>query len=251
MGIQGVIFDLGHTLMHLGDTWARVFEQGVSDLAALFVSKGLDLDGQAFGRALLDRRAEGFVRARETMREVTAEDSMRWTFGRFGWPDPDPVLVRAAIDAFFAYERTRWSVDPESHAVLQQLAGQGLRLGLFSNATDDRLIQQLVDDLGLRPWLDPALSSAGTGLRKPDPEAFLPLLTAWSLPAGSVVMVGDTLEADILGGQRAGMRTVWYRSREDARQEEFDSSRPTRTEPILPDATIDRLGELPGVLARQ
>jgi HAD superfamily hydrolase (TIGR01549 family) len=251
MAIQGVIFDLGHTLMHLASTWSEVFEQGVVDLAALLAGKGLDLDGQAFGQALLDRRAAGFVQARETMREVTAEDSMRWTFASFGWPDPDPVLVREAIDSFFAYERTRWSVDPEAHAVLRELSDRGLRLGMFSNATEDRFIQQLVDDLGLRPWLDPALSSAGTGLRKPDPVAFQPLLTAWNLSPDSVVMVGDTLEADILGAQRAGMRTVWYRSREDARQEEFDHSRPAREESILPDATIERLGELPGILARQ
>jgi len=251
MAIQGVIFDLGHTLMHLTSTWSEVFDRGVVDLAAFLASRGLDLDGQAFGQALLDRRAEGFVHARETMREVTAEDSMRWTFASFGWTDPDPALVCEAIDAFFAYERARWSVDPEAHAVLRQLSEQGLRLGMFSNATDDRFIQRLVDDLGLRPWLDPALSSAGTGVRKPDPAAFLPLLAAWNLPPDSVVMVGDTLEADILGAQRAGMKTVWYQSREDGRQEEFGSSRPGRVEPILPDATIDRLGELPGILARQ
>ena len=40
MRIQGVIFDLGHTLMGLDGTWAEVFERGAADLAAF-------LDGQA------------------------------------------------------------------------------------------------------------------------------------------------------------------------------------------------------------
>lgn len=249
--IRGVIFDLGHTLMHLAGSWPQVLERGAGDLAAFLARQDLDLDGQAFGRTLLDRRTQGFVQATETLREVAAEDSMRWTFARFGLPDPEPALVRGAIDAFFAYEKSCWSVDREAHSVLRQLARQGLRLGMFSNATDDRFIQQLVDDLGLRPWLSPALSSAGTGLRKPDPAALLPFLAAWDLPAASVAMVGDTLGADILGAQRAGMRTVWYRTREDARQEGSGNSAADYAESILPDASIDRLGELPGCLARQ
>jgi FMN phosphatase YigB (HAD superfamily) len=60
-------------------------------------------------------------------------------------------------------------------------------------------------------------------------------------------MVGDTLDADILGAHRAGMRAVWFRSREDARQE----GRPSGSDPeapTVPDATIARLDELPPLL---
>jgi putative hydrolase of the HAD superfamily len=219
------------------------------DLAALLHEQGLALDGEAFARALLNRRSEGFAQARETMREVTAEESMRWTFARFGLPDPDPALVAAAIDAFFAYEEAHWYADPEALPVLRQLASQGMRLGMFSNATDDPLIQRLVDRLGFRPWLDPALTSAGTGIRKPDPAAYAPILEAWQLPAGSVAMVGDTPDADILGARRAAMRSVWIRSRDDARQEGGLGKDADYSDPIVPDVTIRRLSELPGCLA--
>lgn len=250
MALGGVIFDLGHTLMHLDGTWSQVFDRGVADLATFLRGQRLALDAEAFAQALLDRRREGFARAQETMREVTAEESMRWTLARFGLPDPDPKLVRSAIDAFFAYEHTRWAADPESFPVLRDLAGRELRLGMFSNASEDRFIQNLVDSLGFRSWLDPALSSAGTGIRKPDPMAFGPILEAWELPPESVVMVGDTLEADILGAQQAGMRTVWIRSREDARQEGSSHRNAVQDGDIVPDATIWRLAELPGCLQR-
>jgi FMN phosphatase YigB (HAD superfamily) len=116
-----------------------------------------------------------------------------------------------------------------------------------SNATHDPLIQRLVDRLGFRPWLDPALSSAATGIRKPDPAALSPVLEAWDLSPARVAMVGDTLDADILGAQRAGMRTVWLRSRKDARQEE--SAIPSASQAsTVPDATIEQLGELPDCL---
>lgn len=249
MAIRGVIFDLGHTLMHLNSTWPEVFDQGVAGLAAFVGGQGLGLDGQAFARALLERRAEGYARAKATMREMTAEASMRWTLDHFGLSDPDPGLVAGAIDAFFAYESACWSAYPQALPLLQELAGRGLCLGLFSNATHDPFIQQLVDRFGFRPWLDPALSSAGTGIRKPDPAAFAPFLAAWGLPPAAVAVVGDTLEADILGARRSGMAGIWLRSREDARQEGSDPAAPGQ-DMIRPDATIIELAELPGILDR-
>jgi len=144
MAIEGVIFDLGHTLMFLDRPWTDIFAQGVRDLAAVLTAQGLALDGEAFGQALLERRSEGFAQAQQTLREVTAEESMRWTFARFGLPDPEPELVRSAIDAFFAYEDTHWLAYPEALAVLEELDACGLRMGTFSNATDDPFIQQLV-----------------------------------------------------------------------------------------------------------
>jgi HAD superfamily hydrolase (TIGR01549 family) len=247
MAITGVIFDLGHTLMHLDGSWPEVFEQGMSDLSVFLEEQELGLDRETFARALLARRAEGYERARATMREVTAEESMRWTFARFGLPDPDAALVAGAIDAFFAYEDAHWFADPEALPVLRELVRRGLRLGMFSNATHDPFIQRLVDRLGFRPWLDPALSSAGTGIRKPDPLAFEPILRAWNLPPEAVLMVGDTLEADILGARLAGMRSVWIRARNDARQEGKTDETPL--EGVGFDIAIDRLEELPGILA--
>jgi FMN phosphatase YigB (HAD superfamily) len=241
MAVQGVIFDLGHTLMGLDGTWPEIFARGAADLAAYLAGQGVGLDGEAFARILIDRRSEMFAVAKQTLREVTAAESVRWTFAHLGRLDPEPALVTGALEAFFAYEDVCWSACPQSLAVLSELAGRGLRLGMFSNATHDPFIQRLVDRLGFRPWLNPALSSAGTGIRKPDPLAFAPILATWHLPPEVVIVVGDTLDADVLGAQWAGMRGVWLRSRQDARQEGGSAdSRPS----IVPDATITHLGEL-------
>jgi HAD superfamily hydrolase (TIGR01549 family) len=156
--------------------------------------------------------------------------------------------VRNCIDAFFSHEESRWNADPAAIPVLRELAGEALRLGMFSNATDDRFIQRQVDRMGFRPWLEPALSSAGTGVRKPDPAALRLFLAAWDLPPEAVAMVGDTLEADILGAQRAGMRTIWLHSRDDAREEGQNPHAADQQASIRPDALIRRLEELPDCL---
>ena len=251
MRIEGVIFDLGHTLMGLDGTWDEMFERGVADLAAFLHGQAAGagagwIDGMEFARALLRRRDEGYAHAKETMREVTAEESMRWALAHFGLPDPLPELVQGACDAFFAYEEASWSAYPAALPVLRELDGRGLRLGLFSNATSDRLIQRLVDRFGFREYLDPALSSAGVGIRKPDPAALEPFRTAWGLAPGVVVMVGDSLEADIQCAQRAGARSVWIPSREDARQEGRSPEEWLQAAGIRPERTIAWLEELPG-----
>jgi FMN phosphatase YigB (HAD superfamily) len=133
--------------------------------------------------------------------------------------------------------------------MLQGLAAEGIRLGMYSNATHDPFIQRLVDRFGFRPWLEPALSSAGTGIRKPDPAAFAPFVANWGLPPHSLLVVGDTLEADILGARLAGMQSIWLRNRSDARQEGPDAGQPDLS-PIVPSATICRIGELRACLQR-
>ena len=86
MGIRGVIFDLGHTLMHLDSAWPEVFRHGATDLAVFVDGQGLGLDGGAFAQALLDHREEGFALAKETMREVTAESTMLRTYATLVCP---------------------------------------------------------------------------------------------------------------------------------------------------------------------
>jgi HAD superfamily hydrolase (TIGR01549 family) len=245
--IEGIIFDMGHTLMHLDGTWPEMFEQGARDLVLFLEKHEPSLDAEALARTWLERRTEGYARAQATMREVTAEETMRWSLAQYGLPHPDPEFLAGAIDAFFAYEEARWFADPETIPVLRTLSDRGLRLGMLSNATHEPLIQRMVDRLGFRPYLDPALSSASTGIRKPDPAAFTKHLDAWALSPASVVMVGDTVEADIQGAQQAGMRSVWLRSRQDARQE--GAVAPSGSEsPAVPHATIEQLGGLPACL---
>jgi len=141
----------------------------------------------------------------------------------------------------FTGEEAAWKAYPDARATLKALAQQGHRLSLLSNATDDLFVQRLVNRLDLRPWLSPTFSSAGLGLRKPKREPFDLILSRWNLPPGSVVVVGDTLNADILGAHNSGMRGILITADEAPRNDEF-------RETIVPDGTIAALGELPGLI---
>ncbi len=239
--VRGVIFDLGYTLMYLDGDWNEVESRGIAEMGQFLIEQGLALDPQVFGAAFLAYRRAAFSRAIRTRTEVLAADTLRTTLAGFGYFTLDSSLVEAALRHYFRLEEQSYDLYPDALDVLRQLSEQGYHLGMISNATDDPLIQRLVNRLGLRPWLQPAISSAGVGVRKPDPRIFRLILDEWGLLPEQAVMVGDMLPMDILGAQLTGMRSVLV----TMHQHPLNADCPE----IKPDAEIDRLSLLPEVIA--
>jgi putative hydrolase of the HAD superfamily len=201
----------------------------------------VNLDEGALAEAFIAERGAGREAAHRTHREVTCGDSLRAALEEVDAPIEAFPLVPEAVRISFGHEEDAWKAYPDARLTLKQLHGHGLRLGLLSNATDDAFIQRLVNRLGLRAWLSPTFSSAGLGLRKPRREPFDLILSRWNLPPESVIMVGDTLGADILGAHNVGMRGVLITA-DESEWNEKDRER------IIPDATILTLSELPGLI---
>ena len=136
----------------------------------------------------------------------------------------------------YAVSEVNWKPKPGMLAVLDRLTEAGYRLGLLSNAGDEANVQRLIDKVGIRTYFDPIRISAALGIRKPDPRPFIQISEYWGLPPGEIVMVGDLLEADILGAQRAGMHTIWL------------SEVAPPEEGIQPDYTAKALSEVPDLI---
>jgi HAD superfamily hydrolase (TIGR01549 family) len=241
MMVRGVIFDLGSTLMYFDGDWEDVINRGVADMLAFFKRRHVKLDEGALAESFIAERRAGREVAHRTRQEVTCGGSLRAALEEVDAPIEAFPLVPEAVRISFGPEEDAWKAYPDAQVTLKQLQGNGLRLGLLSNATDDLFIQRLVNRLGLRAWLSPTFSSAGLGLRKPRREPFDLILSRWNLPPKSVIMIGDTLDADILGAHNAEMRGILITADESARNEK-DRER------IIPDATIPTLSELPSLI---
>jgi HAD superfamily hydrolase (TIGR01549 family) len=207
-GISGVIFDLGNTLMYLDNEWDVVRDRGARELVSFLAERGVAIEPSQFGEGYLDLRRSLYTRGVEEQVEYTAEYSLRTFLAQSGHEDVSQDLVEQALRAFFAFEETQWKPYPEAEATLSQLSDRGYRLALISNATDDPLIQGLVDRFGFRRWFDIALTSAGAGIRKPNPAVFQMVLDQWGFPPSQVVMIGDTLQFDVLGAHNSGLKGI-------------------------------------------
>jgi HAD superfamily hydrolase (TIGR01549 family) len=91
----------------------------------------------------------------------------------------------------------------------------------------------------------PILVSDELGILKPDPAAFAKLVDILAVPRDAIWFVGDNPKTDIMGAQRAGLRSVWF----DWEQMTYPVDAPR------PDLRIEHLGQLldllpgPGVSA--
>jgi putative hydrolase of the HAD superfamily len=87
-------------------------------------------------------------------------------------------------------------------------------------------------------------TSADVGLRKPHPDIFRQVLDDWGMSPDEVIMVGDTLNADVLGAHSVGMRGIWIDRGPVSPWSHNDVSQAY----IVPDVTIRQLAELPELL---
>jgi putative hydrolase of the HAD superfamily len=127
--------------------------------------------------------------------------------------------------------------------MLEQLLFRNYRLGLISNASYSRDVSMQLKTHQLLPYFEQILISADVGYRKPHPLLFRKALNFFNVEPTEAVMIGDTLNADIIGSRHVGMKNIWI-----ARW----ASPPTthyRDDAIIPDRTIQQLSQIPAVLA--
>jgi HAD superfamily hydrolase (TIGR01458 family) len=89
--------------------------------------------------------------------------------------------------------------------------------------------------------LEYATGATARVLGKPSPEFFTAPLEALGREAGTALVVGDDLEADIGGGSAVGAATVLVRT---------GKGDPAAADGVEPDAVVDSVADLPDLLGR-
>jgi len=243
MAIRGLIFDLGNTLMYFAGDWPEVFMVADNAMVNYLVQSGCDLDQDRFALDFRDQLREYYVTREQEHVELTTAHILKNLLTEHGYLSVSDQVVERALESFYQETQTYWLPEQDTLETLAALKSQDYRLGVISNASDDADVQNLVDKTEVRPYLDFVLSSASCGIRKPNPEIFNIALRHWGFSPQEVAMVGDTLEADVLGGKNAGLYTIWITRRVSP------SANPAKQDHIKPDATIQSLAELPALLA--
>jgi len=243
MSIRGVLFDLGSTLIEYRGDWREVFKRQTRDLIAALREAGLNLPDDFGARydALVD---QFYTRGQQDWIEYTAEYTLQLALTEAGYPDQPTGLIKRALASAFAEGEKLWRPFDDAYQTLDTLNAQGYRLGIISNARDAANVERLIDNAHLRPWFDPIVISANVGVRKPNPRIFQLVLAAWQLEPDEVVMVGDMLDADILGAHNAGLRGIW------AVMQAERGANDAHSDTIKPDGVIQKLSELPELLKK-
>jgi HAD superfamily hydrolase (TIGR01662 family) len=238
--VTAVLFDFGHTLVDFHRTQEALhaayqqIRDRIEAVAFMEVPELLDLVERVAGG--VDRLVEQSYREGR-LEEVNQAALLREALAGIGFDLPDDVIDHIVVLDHSAYSNSI-TVEPEVLSTLQTLKAEGYRMGLVSNLTlRSDLMRKDLQRWGLLDHLDATVFSSDVGVRKPDPRIFKEALRRIGAEPVETVFVGDRLYDDVSGAQAVGMRGVLTRQ---FRQEEDPAYRP--------DAVIEHVKELPGVL---
>jgi HAD superfamily hydrolase (TIGR01662 family) len=239
MRITTVFFDLGSTLLYSKDPWPPIYQRADREMVRTLRSAGIRIDpASAYGGHDTFLDAYYAQRGGGTL-ETTTMTALQELLAAQGYPDAAQEAVRRALDSLYAVTQRNWYLEHDAIHTLAAIRRGGYRLGAISNTSDDKNVQQLIDRWGLRGYFEQIVTSAGCGIRKPDPAIFRLALDHFRVRPRAAAMIGDTPEADIMGANGLGMYAIWITRR----------SEKTDPAPARPDAVVRTLEEVPGALA--
>jgi FMN phosphatase YigB (HAD superfamily) len=169
------------------------------------------------------------------------QETLRWYADWFrnaqiGIDDIDVERLRIAVVVPLDLVSTLVPGAPEA---LRWCKAQGLRVVLVTNTLSrgDDEVREDWRRFGLSDAIDGVVSSHTVGWQKPHRAIYDRALQLARARPDEAFMMGDRLDADILGAKRLGMRAVWRRTERD--QAKVD---------VEPDAVVTELTELPAVV---
>jgi len=113
--------------------------------------------------------------------------------------------------------REKWTLFDDAIPVLQEFSRRGWQQAIISNHVPE--FRSILDYLGISDKFVAIINSAETGYEKPHPRAFQIALERIGNPSPAW-MIGDNIEADYLGAERAGLTPILVR-RPDPRAQRF------------------------------
>ncbi|MEY7851295.1 HAD family hydrolase [Natrarchaeobius sp. A-rgal3] len=231
MTVTAVLFDLDDTLYPYPPCKATGMEAARAEARDL----GYDFNREAF---------EAFYQSgrREVKRELsgTAATHERFLYFKRALEEhtnePRAGDALALGEAFWEAYLEEMALFPGVGETLTRLGEAGIDVAVVTNLTT-RIQLAKIERLGLEDHIDLLLTSEETGREKPGSVMFtLPLARLERTPS-EAMMVGDNVDADIVGGNAVGLETVLFDPDGEWAGEPLEGRR-------NPDHRIDAFGEL-------
>ena len=199
-----LFFDLDHTLWDFDANCREVLEElyGQLQLNTLGIND-FDLFHQNYllhNEKLWDRYRKGFIKV----------DELRWKrmwLALLDFKVADEKLAREMGTIFLDLLPTRSILFPHTTEILDYLLEKKYVLHLITNGFEKTQHHKLKSS-GLEKYFTEIITSEGSNSLKPNKEIFEYAFTrSGALPAESI-MIGDSIDVDILGALNAGMDQV-------------------------------------------
>ena len=201
-----VLFDMGGTLEDIWNneqTRSQVMARLMQELRAAGLEPGCSMEE-------FDRRVIEGVRAYKQWSERVHLEKKPEEI----WPDyylRDFDFDRQVLESISEKLANLWEVTfyhrelrAGAAEMLQALKDRGYRIGVISNNASLYNVFDVLEQYGIRGYMEDVTVSSVVGYRKPHPGIFQIALRQMQVTAAECVYVGDTVSRDIIGSKRAG-----------------------------------------------
>nr|WP_293302246.1 YjjG family noncanonical pyrimidine nucleotidase [Allomuricauda sp.] len=205
--ITDIFFDLDHTLWDFERNSALTFEK-------IFKANGVSVVLEDFLRIYAPINLEYWKLYRENRidKSELRFQRLRRTFDAMEAAVPDKLIHELAHE-YIAYLSSFTHLMPNALKVLEYLEPK-YRLHIITNGFHE-VQEKKLKGSNIHHFFDHVVNSEMAGVKKPDPHIFKLALTKAKVEAKNTLMIGDSLEADIIGAKTVKMQVLHFNSNKE------------------------------------
>jgi putative hydrolase of the HAD superfamily len=233
--IKAVLFDLDNTLID----FTRMKSESVRAAARAMARAGLRVPPEKIEGMLWTLYQEHGIEYQKVFQKL-----LRATIGRI-----DYRILSAGIIAYRSAKQEHLHAFPRTQSVLKELQKRGYKLGVVSNAPRMQAWTRLTQ-AGLADFFQSVTAFEDVRVKKPHYIPFHAAARKLALTPDKILFVGDSLQRDVIGAKKAGMRAAWARyGFETARKSSmvsrfFEKKTARNLARAKPDFVLNKFGDL-------
>ena len=201
MKIEHVFFDLDHTLWDFEKNSALTFEK-------IFLENKIDLKIEDFLKVYVPLNLQYWklYRNEKVSKEALRYERLKKSFDAVNYNVSDALidtLATAYIDNLSNFNH----LFEGTLELLDYLKEKKYSLHIITNGFEEVQNKKMINSK-LYPYFEQIITSESVGVKKPDARVFEHALEVSKANKENSVMIGDSLEADIHGALKVGLRAI-------------------------------------------
>ncbi len=214
--IKHVFFDLDHTLWDFERNSDLTFQK-------IFKEQNLDIDLNYFLEIYkpLNRAFWKLYREEKITKSELRYQRLKTVFDKINFVISDDLIDKIAIDYINYLPHFNYLFDG-AFEILDYLKPK-YKLHIITNGFDEIQTQKM-ESSNILHYFDEIITSESVGVKKPNPRVFEYALQKTEATLENSIMIGDNIEADILGALNFGMKALHCNFEEEVIEiQSFDS----------------------------